>query len=118
VSLLIHESKVLHLLNHFQLFSHKLSIQPHPQVFARGLQIRMAGYSATDPASNGGFVQNFGSFGSPHDTSGATNDANNIAFTVDNDDSGAIETTTNFELIAYRRDGGSNTLERWDAVSG
>ena len=81
-------------------------------------EIRMAGYSAADPASNGGFVLNFNSFGPPHSGSGAVNDANNIAFTVDNDDSGAIETATTFELIAYRRDAGNNTLERWDAVSG
>ena len=81
-------------------------------------EIRMAGYSAADPASNGGFVLNFNSFGLPHSSSGAVNDANNIAFTVDNDDSGAIETATSFELIAYRRNAGNNTLERWDAVGG
>ena len=84
-------------------------------------EIRMAGYSITDPPAAAGFVQNFLSLGSPHDGSGATTDANSIAFTVDSNDSGTIDATASgagFEIIAYRLNAANNTLERWDGSSG
>ena len=84
-------------------------------------EIRMAGYSVTDPPASAGFVQNFIGLGAPHDGSGAVTDANNIAFTVDNNDSGAIETAAaiaGFEIIAYRLNAANNTLERWDGSTG
>jgi len=80
-------------------------------------EIRMAGYSAADPPAPAGFVQNFDSLGSPHDGSAAATDANNIAFTVDRNDSGTIDAAAaiaGFEIIAFRRDAANNTLERWD----
>ena len=84
-------------------------------------EIRMAGYSITDPSAPAGFVQNFISLGSPHDGSGAGTDANNIAFTVDSNDNGIIDTAAanaGFEIIAYRLNVANNTLERWDGSSG
>jgi type IV pilus assembly protein PilW len=84
-------------------------------------EIRMAGYSVTDPPAPAGFVQNFASLGSPHDGSGAAIDATNIAFTVDSDDSGTIDAAAaiaGFEIIAFRLDAANNTLERWDGSSG
>jgi prepilin-type N-terminal cleavage/methylation domain-containing protein len=84
-------------------------------------EIRMAGYSATDPPAPAGFVQDFTDLGSPHDGSDAATDANNIAFTVDRNDSGTIDAaaaTAGFEIIAFRRDAANNTLERWDGSSG
>ena len=84
-------------------------------------EIRMAGYSVTDPPAPAGFVQNFASLGSPHDGSGAATDANNIAFTVDSDGLGTIDTAAplaGFEIIAYRLNAANNTLERWDGSSG
>ena len=84
-------------------------------------ETRMAGYSVTDPPAPAGFVQNFASLGTPHDGSGAATDANNIAFTVDSDDSGTIDAAAaiaGFEIIAYRLDAANNTLERWDGSSG
>ena len=84
-------------------------------------EIRMAGYSITDPPAPAGFVQNFLSLGSPHDGSGAATDANNIAFTVDSNDSGTIDAAAanaGFEIIAYRLNAANNTLERWDGSSG
>ena len=84
-------------------------------------EIRMAGYSATDPSAPAGFVQNFTGLGSPHDGAAAATDANNIAFTVDRNDSGTIDAAAafaGFEIIAFRRDAANNTLERWDGSSG
>jgi prepilin-type N-terminal cleavage/methylation domain-containing protein len=84
-------------------------------------EIRMAGYSATDPPAPAGFVLDFYSLGSPHAGSAATTDANNIAFTVDRDDSGTIDAAAaiaGFEIIAFRRDTANNTLERWDGSNG
>jgi prepilin-type N-terminal cleavage/methylation domain-containing protein len=81
-------------------------------------EIRMAGYSRFNPPAPAGFVANFAGYGSPHDASGAATDASNVAFTVDNDDDGAISAATSFEIIAFRLDGANNRLERWDAVSG
>lgn len=84
-------------------------------------EIRMAGYSTTDPTAPAGFVQSFASLGAPHDGSGAATDANNIAFTVDSDDSGTIDAAASiagFEIIAYRLNAADNTLERWDGSSG
>ena len=84
-------------------------------------EIRMAGYSITDPPAPAGFVQNFASLGSPHDGSGAATDANNIAFTVDSDGLGTINTAAplaGFEIIAYRLNAANNTLERWDGSTG
>lgn len=84
-------------------------------------EIRMAGYSATDPPAPAGFVQNFGTFGGTHAGSGATTDASSIAFTVDSDNSGVIDTgapLAAFELIAFRRNAVNDTLERWDGSSG
>ena len=43
-------------------------------------EIRMAGYSITDPPAAAGFVQDLMSLGSPHDGSGAATDANNQLF--------------------------------------
>ena len=76
--------------------------------------IRLAGYSTADPAADAGFVA---AFATPHDSCGATTDGDHIAFTVDNDNSGGIEDTTSFEMIAYRHDSSNNTVERYDAVS-
>ncbi|MDJ0985174.1 MAG: prepilin-type N-terminal cleavage/methylation domain-containing protein [Desulfobacterales bacterium] len=84
-------------------------------------EIMMAGYSITDPPAPAGFVQNFASLGSPHDGSGAASDANNIAFTMDSDDSGTIDAAAaiaGFEIIAYRLNAANSTLERWDGSSG
>lgn len=84
-------------------------------------EIRMAGYSMTNPPASAGFVQNFTSLGTPHDGSGAATDANNIAFTVDSNDSGAIDAAAanaGFEIIAYRLNAANNTLERWDGSNG
>ena len=81
-------------------------------------EIRMVGYSAASPPAQAGFVENFVHLGGPHDGSGAATDSSNIAFTIDNDDSGAIEDATSLEIIAYRHDAANNVLERWDAVSG
>ena len=84
-------------------------------------EIRMAGYSVTDPPAAAGFVQNFSGLGAPHDGSGAATDANNIAFTVDSNNSGAIEAAAaiaGFEIIAYRLNAAANTLERWDGSTG
>ena len=84
-------------------------------------EIRMAGYSATNPSAIAGFVQNFATFGGSHAGSGATTDANNVAFTVDSDDSGAIDTgapIAAFELIAFRHNAVNDTLQRWDGSSG
>ena len=83
--------------------------------------IRMAGYSVTDPPAPAGFVQNFADLGTPHDGSGAATDDNNIAFTVDSDDSGTIDTTSAaaaFEIIAYRLNSANTTMERWDGANG
>ena len=84
-------------------------------------EIRMAGYSATDPSAPAGFVQNFAGLGSPHNGSAAATDANNIAFTVDRNNSGTIDAAAaiaGFEIIAFRLDAANNTLERWDGSSG
>jgi type IV pilus assembly protein PilW len=81
-------------------------------------EIRMAGYSPSGPSAAAGFKADFSALGPPHDGSGAATDANNIAFTVDNDADGAISGATSFEIIAYRLDAANNELERWDAVSG
>ena len=84
-------------------------------------EIRMAGYSATDPSAPAGFVQDFADLGSPQDGAAASTDANNIAFTVDRNDSGTIDAAAaiaGFEIIAFRRDAANNTLERWDGSSG
>jgi len=83
--------------------------------------IRMAGYSATDPPASAGFVQSFAGLGSPHAGSAAATDANNIAFTVDRNNNGTIDAAAalaGFEIIAFRRDANNNTLERWDGSSG
>jgi type IV pilus assembly protein PilW len=89
-------------------------------------EIRMAGYSAADPPAPAGFVQDFTGLASPHAGSAAATDANNIAFTVDRNDSGTIDEIddvgagafASFEIIAFRRDAANNTLERWDGSSG
>jgi len=84
-------------------------------------EIRMAGYSITDPPAPVGFVQNFMGLGSPHDGSGATTNANNIAFTVDSNDSGTIDAAAanaGFEIIAYRLNAANDTLQRWDGSNG
>jgi type IV pilus assembly protein PilW len=84
-------------------------------------EIRMAGYSATDPPAPAGFDQSFGGFGGAHAGSGATTDVSNVAFTVDSDDSGVIDTAAPlaaFEIIAFRRNAANETLERWDGSSG
>ena len=84
-------------------------------------EIRMAGYSATDPPAPAGFVQNFAGLGSPHNGSAAATDANNIAFTVDRNNNGTIDAAAaiaGFEIIAFRLDAANNTLERWDGSSG
>ena len=76
-------------------------------------EIRMAGYSATDPPAPAGFVQDFTGLGSPHNGSDAATDANNIAFTVDRNDSGTIDAAAalaGFEIIAFRRDAANNTV--------
>ncbi|MGD8961758.1 MAG: prepilin-type N-terminal cleavage/methylation domain-containing protein [Desulfobacterales bacterium] len=81
-------------------------------------EIRMAGYS-TDPPAEAGFVQNFGGLTgvvAAHASSGAATDANNIAFTADDNQNGDIEDTTSFEIIAYRFNGANNTLQRWSLV--
>lgn len=81
-------------------------------------ELRMAGYS-TDPPAAAGFVQNFGGLtgvAATHASSGAVTDANNIAFTADDNQNGDIEDTTSFEIIAYRFNGANNTLERWSLV--
>ncbi len=61
--------------------------------------IRMSGF---DPQGTGamGFVANFST---PYDESGATTDAENIAFIIDDDEEGDID-PSNAELIAYRLD--------------
>jgi type IV pilus assembly protein PilW len=84
-------------------------------------EIRMAGYSVTDPPAPAGFVQDFSGLVSPHNGSGAATDANNIAFTVDSDGLGTIDTAAplaGFEIIAYRHNAANNTLERWDGSGG
>jgi type IV pilus assembly protein PilW len=84
-------------------------------------ELRMAGYSITDPPAPAGFVQDFSGLGTPHDGSGAATDANNIAFTVDSNGSGTIDAAAaiaGFEIIAYRLNAANNTLERWDGSSG
>ena len=81
-------------------------------------EIRMAGYSEHNPKAAAGFVANFASFGSTQEDSGAATDANNIAFTVDNNNDGAISADTSFEIIAFRLKADNNELQRWDAVSG
>jgi type IV pilus assembly protein PilW len=75
--------------------------------------LQMAGY---DPQSSGtmGFV---GNFGAPYDTIGATTDANNLAFTVDADEDGAIDPSDQ-EMIAYRLNGGRLQKLRIDPGSG
>ncbi len=81
----------------------------------------MAGYSVTDPPAPAGFVQDFTGLAAPHLGSGAATDANNIAFTVDSDDSGTIDVAgaiAGFEIIAYRLDAVNNTLDRWDGSNG
>jgi type IV pilus assembly protein PilW len=80
--------------------------------------IRLAGYSPVDPPANAGFVADFGSFGSPHDASGATTDASDIAFTMDINENGAIDGGNSFELVAYRHDPANMWLERYDAATG
>jgi len=80
--------------------------------------IRLAGYSPADPPAHAGFVANFLSLGSPHDGSGAITDASDIAFTMDINESGAIDTGSSFELIAYRHDPLNMWLERYDAATG
>jgi len=83
--------------------------------------IRMAGYSAADPPAPAGFVQDFTGLAWPHNGSAAATGANNIAFTVDRNDSGTIDAAAalaGFEIIAFRRDAANNTLERWDGSSG
>ena len=76
-------------------------------------EIRMAGYSAAVPSAAAGFVENFVSFDSPHNGSGAKTNATNIAFTVDDDSNGAIAPNTGFEAIAFRYNAGDETLEKW-----
>ena len=84
-------------------------------------EIRMAGYAITDPPAPAGFVLDFTGLPAPHAGSGAATDANNIAFTVDSDDLGTIDTAAplaGFEIIAYRLNTANNTLQRWDGSSG
>ena len=81
-------------------------------------EIRMAGYSEHNPKAAAGFVANFASFGSTQEDSGAATDANNIAFTVDNNNDGAISADTSFEIIAFRLKADNNELQRWDPVNG
>ena len=73
-------------------------------------EIRMAGYSTHNPRAFAGFV-------ATDDDSGATTDANNIVFTVDNDGDGVISDTS-FERIAFRLNADNNELQRWDPVNG
>ena len=87
-------------------------------------EIRMAGYSAADPRAPAGFLLDFESLGFPHDESGATIDATNVAFTTDNGpsslglgDNGTIDSSS-FEIIAFRHDGANNRIQRYDAASG
>ena len=75
-------------------------------------EIRMAGYSASLPRADAGFVENFISLGSPHNGSGAATDTTNVAFTVDEDSSSGITPNTG-EAIAFRYNAGDETLERW-----
>lgn len=80
--------------------------------------IRLAGYNPADPPADAGFVANFASFGSPHDGAGAITDASDIAFTMDSNGNGAIDSGSSFELIAYRHDPVNMLLERYDAATG
>ena len=80
--------------------------------------IRLAGYSPVDPPADAGFVADFASFGSPHDGAGAITDASDIAFTMDINQNGAIDSGSSFELIAYRHDPVNMWLERYDAATG
>ncbi|MGE5256956.1 MAG: PilW family protein [Hyphomicrobiales bacterium] len=80
--------------------------------------IRVAGYSPVDPPVSAGFVADFVSFGAPHDGCGAVTDATDIAFTMDTNENGAIDSGNSFELIAYRHDPLNMWLERYDAATG
>jgi type IV pilus assembly protein PilW len=80
--------------------------------------IRLAGYSPVDPPVSAGFVADFVSFGAPHDGCGALTDATDIAFTMDINENGAIDSGSSFELVAYRHDPLNMWLERYDAATG
>lgn len=83
--------------------------------------IRMAGYG-----SGAGFVDDFSTFEAPYDSSTATRTSTAIAFTVDDDDDGEIDgsagsSTTDAvddELVAYRLNTATNTLQKYIPSSG
>lgn len=68
--------------------------------------IRMSGFDPRRTAA-AGFVA---SFASPYNASGAATNSTNLAFTVDDDEDGAIDPAS-AEIIAFRLDG-SNQLQR------
>ena len=77
--------------------------------------IRMAGYGA-----GAGFIDNFSTMDVPYDASTATRNATSIAFTVDFDDDGEIDgsvgsstDSVDDELVAYRFNAGTNTLQKY-----
>ena len=77
--------------------------------------IRMAGYGA-----GAGFVDDFTALDTPYDGSSATRGSTAIAFTADFDDDGEIDgsvgastDSVDNELIAYRLNAATNTLQKY-----
>ena len=74
-----------------------------------GKDMRMAGFNPNKAPNVGGFVTQL-----PDDDGGTTTtDSTNIAFTIDRDFDGAIDSDSDDEQIAYRLDAGNNRLEKF-----